>query len=55
MGHVRYLRAAKQLGGKLVVGLNADASVRRLKGEGRPVQHEMARAVVLASLAMVLS
>ncbi|HZQ39321.1 MAG TPA: D-glycero-beta-D-manno-heptose 1-phosphate adenylyltransferase, partial [Rhizomicrobium sp.] len=34
-------------------GLNSDASVRRLKGEGRPVQDEMARAIVLASLAMV--
>jgi D-beta-D-heptose 7-phosphate kinase/D-beta-D-heptose 1-phosphate adenosyltransferase len=36
-----------------VVGLNADASVRKLKGEGRPVQGEIARAIVLASLAMV--
>ncbi len=36
-----------------MVGLNADASVRRLKGAGRPVQDEMARAIVLASLAMV--
>ncbi|MFZ0145644.1 MAG: adenylyltransferase/cytidyltransferase family protein, partial [Candidatus Sulfotelmatobacter sp.] len=37
VGHVRYLRGAKELGGKLVVAVNSDASVRALKGEGRPV------------------
>ena len=36
VGHVRYLRGAKALGGKLVVAINSDASVRKLKGEGRP-------------------
>ena len=37
VGHVRYLRAAKQLGGRLIVGINSDVSVRSLKGEGRPL------------------
>ncbi len=52
-GHVHYLAQARQLGDLLVVGLNSDASVRRLKGEGRPVNHEQARAFVLAALEMV--
>jgi rfaE bifunctional protein nucleotidyltransferase chain/domain len=52
-GHVEYLFAARQLGDILVVGLNADASVRRLKGPSRPVNQEMDRAIVLASLACV--
>ncbi len=52
-GHVRYLAAAKALGDVLVVGLNSDASVRRLKGPQRPVQDEQARAEVLAALAAV--
>ena len=52
-GHISLLNQARAGCDKLVVGLNADASVRRLKGEGRPVQDEMARAIVLASLAMV--
>jgi D-beta-D-heptose 7-phosphate kinase/D-beta-D-heptose 1-phosphate adenosyltransferase len=37
VGHVRYLRGAKALGGRLVVAINADESVRALKGEGRPI------------------
>ncbi len=53
VGHVRYLRAAKQLGGKLVVGLNADDSVRGLKGEGRPLMPAAERAEILAALADV--
>jgi rfaE bifunctional protein nucleotidyltransferase chain/domain len=53
VGHVRYLRAAKQLGGKLVVGLNADESVRGLKGEGRPLMPAGERAEILAALADV--
>ncbi|MBI1813826.1 MAG: D-glycero-beta-D-manno-heptose 1-phosphate adenylyltransferase [Deltaproteobacteria bacterium] len=53
-GHVRYLRAAKRLGDVLVVGLNSDASVRRLdKAPGRPLVAQAARAEVLAALEMV--
>jgi rfaE bifunctional protein nucleotidyltransferase chain/domain len=52
-GHVRYLAAARALGDVLVVGLNGDASVRRLKGEGRPVMTALERAEVLAGLAAV--
>jgi D-beta-D-heptose 7-phosphate kinase/D-beta-D-heptose 1-phosphate adenosyltransferase len=52
-GHVSLLTQARAACDRLVVGLNADASVRRLKGEGRPVQDEAARAAVLASLASV--
>jgi D-beta-D-heptose 7-phosphate kinase/D-beta-D-heptose 1-phosphate adenosyltransferase len=50
VGHVRYLRRAKSLGDLLVVGLNNDASVRRLKGPHRPLVHERERAEVLAAL-----
>jgi D-beta-D-heptose 7-phosphate kinase/D-beta-D-heptose 1-phosphate adenosyltransferase len=50
-GHVRLLARARAACDRLVVGLNADASVRRLKGEGRPVQSETARATVMASMA----
>lgn len=53
VGHVRYLRAAKQLGGKLVVAVNSDASVRALKGEGRPLVAAEERAEILAALADV--
>ena len=53
VGHVRYLRAAKALGGKLVVAINSDASVRALKGEGRPVMPEQERAEIVAALADV--
>lgn len=52
-GHVHLLRQARAACDRLVVGLNSDASVARLKGTGRPVQGESARAVVLASLADV--
>jgi len=52
-GHVRYLREAKGMGDVLVVGLNSDESVRRLKGEGRPFVPEMDRAELLAALEMV--
>jgi rfaE bifunctional protein nucleotidyltransferase chain/domain len=52
-GHVRYLSAARQLGDRLVVGLNTDASVRRLKGPKRPVAAEQDRAEVLSALASV--
>lgn len=50
VGHVRYLRAAKQLGGKLVVAVNSDESVRALKGEGRPLMPAEERAEILAAL-----
>ena len=53
VGHVRYLRDAKQLGGKLVVGVNDDTTVRALKGEGRPRMPAAERAEILASLADV--
>jgi rfaE bifunctional protein nucleotidyltransferase chain/domain len=52
-GHVRYLAAARALGDLLVVGLNSDASVRRLKGAGRPILSAPERAEVLAGLAAV--
>ncbi len=50
---MRYLRAAKQLGGRLIVAVNSDASVRALKGEGRPLVPEGERAEILAALADV--
>lgn len=53
VGHVRYLHAAKQLGGRLVVAVNSDASVRSLKGESRPIVPEAERAEILAALAAV--
>ena len=52
-GHVQYLADARALGDFLVVGLNSDASVARLKGTGRPVQDEAARAAVLLGLRSV--
>lgn len=53
VGHVRYLHAAKQLGGRLIVAINSDDSVRELKGEGRPLMPAEERAEILASLADV--
>ncbi len=53
VGHVRYLNAAKRLGGRLVVGLNSDLSVRALKGMGRPIMPAEERAEILAALADV--
>jgi rfaE bifunctional protein nucleotidyltransferase chain/domain len=53
VGHVRYLHAAKQLGGRLIVAINSDDSVRSLKGEGRPLMPAEERAEILASLADV--
>ncbi|HTM35862.1 MAG TPA: adenylyltransferase/cytidyltransferase family protein [Terriglobales bacterium] len=53
VGHVRYVKAAKELGGKLIVALNSDDSVRMLKGEGRPHMPENERAEILAALADV--
>ena len=53
VGHVRYLAAARRRGGLLVVGVNADASVRRLKGPGRPLVPARERAELLAALGCV--
>ncbi|MFY9976698.1 MAG: adenylyltransferase/cytidyltransferase family protein, partial [Candidatus Sulfotelmatobacter sp.] len=53
VGHVRYLRGAKELGGRLVVAINSDESVRALKGEGRPVMPEKERAEIVAALSDV--
>jgi D-beta-D-heptose 7-phosphate kinase/D-beta-D-heptose 1-phosphate adenosyltransferase len=53
VGHVRYLQAARALGDALVVGLNSDASVRRLKGPGRPLTPAAERAEILVALACV--
>lgn len=50
VGHVRYLRGAKQLGGKVIVAVNSDTSARALKGEGRPATGERERAELLAAL-----
>ena len=50
VGHVRYLRGAKELGGKLVVAINSDESVRALKGEGRPIMPVDERAEMVAAL-----
>jgi rfaE bifunctional protein nucleotidyltransferase chain/domain len=50
VGHVRYLRGAKALGGRLVVAINSDESVRALKGEGRPIMPAEERAEIVAAL-----
>ncbi len=52
-GHVTYLERARSLGDALLIGLNGDASVRELKGSGRPVNPELDRAIVLAALESV--
>ena len=53
VGHIRYLRGAKALGGTLVVAINDDDSVRQIKGEGRPLMPAGERAEIIASLADV--
>ena len=53
IGHVTYLKEAKSLGDILVVGLNSDSSVKKLKGKERPVQNEMDRASILSELRSV--
>ncbi|MBF0216481.1 MAG: D-glycero-beta-D-manno-heptose 1-phosphate adenylyltransferase [Candidatus Omnitrophica bacterium] len=53
VGHVTYLAGAREKCGKLVVGVNSDASVKRLKGPERPINNESARARVLAALECV--
>jgi rfaE bifunctional protein nucleotidyltransferase chain/domain len=53
LGHIDYLEKASQLGTKLIIGINSDSSVQRLKGPQRPVQPQDARARMLAALAFV--
>jgi len=53
VGHVRYLTAARALGDSLIVGVNADESVRSLKGPGRPVNNQTDRAEIVAALECV--
>ena len=53
VGHIRYLEGAKREGDILVVGVNADSSLRQLKGTGRPILNEQARAQLVAALRAV--
>jgi rfaE bifunctional protein nucleotidyltransferase chain/domain len=53
VGHIRYLAAAKELGGKLLVGINSDKQVRRLKGNGRPAICQAERAEIVAAIRFV--
>lgn len=53
IGHIRYLRRARELGDVLIVAINSDSSVRALKGEGRPFYPQKERAEILASLEFV--
>jgi D-beta-D-heptose 7-phosphate kinase/D-beta-D-heptose 1-phosphate adenosyltransferase len=53
VGHVRYLRAARNLGDALIVGINSDRSVRKIKGVSRPIMPEIERAEVISALACV--
>ena len=53
LGHIDYLEKAKSLGQRLVVAVNTDKSVKKLKGDGRPVSDEFARARILAALSFV--
>lgn len=52
-GHINYLSKAASLGDKLIIGLNSDSSVKKLKGESRPINNEYARAMMLASMIFV--
>lgn len=53
LGHIDYLEKSRALGNKLVIGLNSDSSVRRIKGEERPLNNEYSRARILAALSFV--
>lgn len=53
LGHITYMAKASELGDKLIIGLNADSSVKRLKGESRPVNDQNNRAALLAALFFV--
>jgi rfaE bifunctional protein nucleotidyltransferase chain/domain len=52
-GHIEYLAQAAQLGDNLIIGLNSDESVTKLKGENRPIQDQLSRAIILASMQFV--
>jgi len=52
LGHIDYLSKAKDIGDKLVIGINTDLSVNKLKGKKRPIQDEVSRAMILASLSL---
>lgn len=52
-GHVHLLSTCNEFGDRVIVGLNSDASVKRLKGESRPVNDEQSRAILLAALQFV--
>ncbi|BDD07676.1 hypothetical protein FUAX_01080 [Fulvitalea axinellae] len=53
LGHVDYLEKARNLGDRLIVGLNTDASVKRLKGEERPINNELTRSRIMAAFEFV--
>jgi rfaE bifunctional protein nucleotidyltransferase chain/domain len=53
LGHLKYLASAAELGTKLIIGLNTDASVKKLKGNDRPINNEIARASVLAGFSFI--
>lgn len=53
IGHIRYLQEAQNAGDKLIVGLNSDSSVKRIKGDNRPINDELARAEMLDALSSV--
>ena len=53
LGHIDYLFKASKLGDKLIVGVNTDKSIQRLKGENRPIQNESSRASILAALSCI--
>jgi len=52
-GHIAYLKEAKTLGDILIIGLNSDVSIKKIKGPERPIQDELTRMVILESLKMV--
>src|SRR5665213_161315 len=53
IGHITYMAKAAELGDKLIIGLNSDSSVKRIKGESRPVNDQSNRAAILAALFFV--
>jgi rfaE bifunctional protein nucleotidyltransferase chain/domain len=53
LGHIDYLFKASKLGDKLIVGVNTDKSIQRIKGENRPIQNESSRTSILAALSCV--